>query len=227
MCGRFALALTVGFGERFGVDDTGLSLSPRYNITPSQQVPIVYTTHAGERVVRPMMWGLVPSWTRDTTGARPIVNARADTLTERPSFRGPLTRHRCLVPATGFYEWGKSGTQKVPYYIRRRDEAAFAFAGLFDVLRGRDPSLWTFTIITTDPNALVARIHDRMPAILRPEDEARWIAPGLIDEGEQKEILSPFPQDLLEAYPVSRAINDPLQEGPHLVRRTGDRTLDF
>ncbi|HOS81146.1 MAG TPA: SOS response-associated peptidase [Methanolinea sp.] len=227
MCGRFTLALTVGLGERFGVDDTGLSLSPRFNIAPSQQVPIIYATHTGERVIRMMTWGLVPSWTRDLTGARPIINARADTLSERPSFHGPLARHRCLVPATGFYEWQKSGTQKVPVYIRRKDQALFAFAGLFDILKGRDPPLWTFTIITTEPNALVARFHDRMPAILQPRDEARWIAPGPIGEGERKAILSPCPDDILEAYPVSKAVNDPQQDGPHLIQRSGDRTLDL
>ncbi|MDI9632581.1 MAG: SOS response-associated peptidase [Methanolinea sp.] len=226
MCGRFTLALTVGLGERFGVDTAGLALAPRYNIAPSQQVPVIYTTHEGRRVIQQMTWGLVPSWTRDMTGARPLINARADTLHERPSFRGPLARHRCLVPATGFYEWEKSGTQKVPVYIRRKDGELFAFAGLYDVLKGRVPPLWTFTIITTDPNPLVARFHDRMPAILRREDEARWIAPGPIRREELAEILSPYPEDVLEAYHVSRLVNDPLQEGPHLVRRTGDRTLD-
>ncbi len=226
MCGRFTLALTVGLGERFGVDDSGISLSPRYNIAPSQQVPIIHATHTGERTVRMMTWGLVPSWTRDLTGARPLINARADTLAERPSFRGPLARHRCLVPATGFYEWEKTGTQKVPVYIRRKDEALFAFAGLFDVLKGRDPPLWTFTIITVDANPLVARYHDRMPAILKPGDEARWIAPGPISERERQAILAPCAEEILEAYYVPRAVNDPSQDGPHLIRRTGDRTLD-
>ncbi|MCQ8894736.1 MAG: SOS response-associated peptidase [Methanolinea sp.] len=226
MCGRFTLALTIGLGERFGVDDSGLSLTPRYNIAPSQQVPVIYVTPTGTRAVREMTWGLVPSWTRDLTGARPLINARADSLADRPSFRGPLARHRCLVPATGFYEWQKSGTQKIPVYIRRKDQAVFAFAGLYDILKGRDPPLWTFTIITTDPNTLVSQYHDRMPVVLNPGDEQRWLAPGPIGARELSSILAPCPDDILEAFPVSKGVNDPSQDGPHLIRRVGDRTLD-
>ena len=226
MCGRFTITLTVGFGERFGVDETVLSLAPRYNIAPSQQVPVVCTNPRGERVAIPMTWGLVPTWTRDLTGVRPLINARADTLAERPSFRGPLARHRCLVPATGFYEWQKSGTQRVPYYIRRKDQDFLAFAGLYDVLKGRNPPLSTFTIITTDPNPLVARYHDRMPAILAREDEERWLAPGPLRESELLSMLAPCHESLLEAYPVSRAVNDPSRDGPDLIQKAGDRTLE-
>jgi len=227
MCGRFTITLTVGFGERFGVDESSLDLAPRYNIAPSQQVPVIFTTPTGKRVAQPMTWGLVPSWTRDLTGARPLINARADSLSERPSFRGPLARHRCLIPATGFYEWQKSGPQKVPYYICRKDQGFLAFAGLYDVLRGRNPPLWTFAIITTEPNSLVARFHDRMPAILMREDEERWLKPGPIAERDRASILAPCPDDILDSYPVSRAVNDPSREGPELIRRSGDRTLDL
>lgn len=227
MCGRFTITLTVGFGERFGVDESALALSPRYNIAPSQQVPVVYTTPSGEKVARPMTWGLVPSWTRDMTGARPLINARADTLAERPAFRGPLARHRCLVPATGFYEWKKTGTQRTPYYIQRKDQDFFSFAGLYDVLKGRYPELRTFTIITTEPNPLVARYHDRMPAILAREDEARWLSPGPLREADLASILAPCDESILDAYPVSRAVNDPSRDGPDLIRMSGDRTLDL
>lgn len=226
MCGRFTITLTVGFGARFGVDETGLGLTPRYNIAPSQQVPVVFTSPGGSRRALPMTWGLVPSWTRDLTGARPIINARADTLAERPAFRGPLARHRCIVPATGFYEWQKSGAQKVPYYIRRKDQDFFAFAGLYDILKGRDPPLFTFTIITTEPNTLTAPYHDRMPAILDRDDEERWLAPGVLRGSEITSMLVPYPADHLEAYQVSKAVNDPLREGPDLTRKGGDRTLD-
>lgn len=227
MCGRFTIALTVGFGERFGVDESDLDLAPRYNVAPSQQIPVVFYAPGGRKVALPMTWGLVPSWTRDLTGARPLINARADSLAERPSFRGPLARHRCLIPATGFYEWQKSGTQRVPYYIQPRDRGFIAFAGLYDVLRGRNPPLWTCAIITTDPNPLVARYHDRMPAILVRENEERWLAPGPLSEEDRLSILTPYPEELLEAYPVSRAVNDPSRDGPDLIRRAGDRTLDI
>lgn len=226
MCGRFTITLTVGFGARFGVEESSLDLLPRYNIAPSQLVPVIHSTVKGARVATMMNWGLVPSWTRDLTGARPLINARADSLAERPSFRGPLARHRCLVPATGFYEWKKSGTQRLPYYICRKDGGFMAFAGLFDILKGRNPPLWTFTIITTDPNPLVAQFHDRMPAILLYDDEERWLAPGRLGEDEIASILAPSPADALDAYPVSRAVNDPSREGPELIRRAGDRTLD-
>lgn len=226
MCGRFTLALTVGFGERFGVDESSLNLVPRYNIAPSQQVPVVFMNFNGDRAAVPMTWGLVPTWTRDLTGARPLINARADTLAERPSFRGPLARHRCIVPATGFFEWQKSGTQRVPYYFRRKDQGFIAFAGLYDILKGRNPPLYTFTIITTNPNPLVARIHDRMPAILKQEDEGRWLAPGPVRESDLQSILAPLDESVLEAYPVSRAVNDPSYDTADLIRRAGDSTLD-
>ncbi|OPX71294.1 MAG: hypothetical protein A4E38_01043 [Methanoregulaceae archaeon PtaB.Bin108] len=226
MCGRFTLALTVGFGERFVVDESPLNLVPRYNIAPSQQVPVVFTNFKGERVAASMTWGLVPTWTRDLTGARPLINARADTLAERPSFRGPLARHRCIVPATGFFEWQKSGTQRIPYYFHRKDQGFIAFAGLFDILKGRNPPLYTFTIITTNPNPLVARIHDRMPAILKQEDEGRWLAPGPVREIDLQSILAPCDESLLEAYPVSRAVNDPTYDSADLIRKAGDSTLD-
>lgn len=226
MCGRFTLALTVGFGERFGIDESSLNLVPRYNIAPSQQVPVVFTNFSGDRAAVPMTWGLVPTWTRDLTGARPLINARADTLAERPSFRGPLARHRCIVPATGFFEWQKSGIQRIPYYFRRKDQGFIAFAGLYDILKGRNPPLYTFTIITTNPNPLVARIHERMPAILKQEDEGRWLAPGSVRESDLQSILAPFDESLLEAYPVSRAVNDPSYDSADLIRRAGDSTLD-
>lgn len=226
MCGRFTLALTVGFGKRFGVDESVLGLSPRYNIAPSQHTPVVFTNPSGARVAVHMTWGLVPTWTRDLTGARPLINARADTLAERPSFSGPLARHRCIVPATGFYEWQKSGTVRIPYYFRRKDHDYLSFAGLYDILKGRNPPLYTFTIITTDPNPLVARYHERMPAILMQEDEDRWLAPGPIRESDLSSILAPCDENLLEAYPVSRAVNDPSRDSLDLIRKAGDSTLD-
>ena len=225
MCGGFTISLTIGFGERFGVDESHVTLAPRYNIAPSQTVPVILTSSAGRRQAMPITWGLVPSWTRDPAGARPLINARAETLADRPAFRGPLMRQRCLVPATGFYEWAKRGRDRVPFYIRRKDSLLFAFAGLYDIWKGGGLPLFSFTIVTTAPDPLVARYHDRMPAILREEDEGRWLATASIPRPELDALLSPYPEEFLEAYQVSRAVNDPGKEGPELIRRIGGETL--
>lgn len=225
MCGRFTITLTVGFSERFGLDEVCVPPAPRYNIAPSQPVPVIVSRRDGRKVARTMTWGLIPSWARDLPLVRPLINARAETLPDRRAFRGPLEQFRCLVPATGFYEWQSSGGRKIPHYIRRKDGDLFAFAGLFDIWKGRDPAICSFSIVTTTPNALVVRYHDRMPAILQREFESRWLAPGIPDPADLARMLTPYPEELLEAYQVSAAVNDPGREGPELVRRVHYGTL--
>jgi putative SOS response-associated peptidase YedK len=148
-----------------------------------------------------------------------MINARAETLGEKPSFRVPLQRGRCLVPASGFYEWKKEGRRRVPWYIRVRDTPLFSFAGLYD--RWRDPAgteTMTFAIITTEPNSLVAGLHNRMPAILPREKEETWIRAGVIGPAELTGILIPYPVGEMEAYPTSEKVNDPENEGPGLIQ---------
>lgn len=225
MCGRFTITLTVGFSERFGLEEVYIPPAPRYNIAPSQPVPVIVSTRDGRRTAMEMTWGLTPSWARDPSAVHPLINARAESLPERRAFRIPLERHRCLVPATGFYEWQSSGRRRIPYYIRRKDGDLFAFAGLFDISRGGAPAIYSFSVVTTRPNTLVARYHDRMPAILRREDESRWLSPGVPDPADLAAMLSPYPEEFLEAYQVPGAVNDPEREGPDLIRSVRYGTL--
>jgi len=228
MCGRFTITLTVGLDERFCVH-LDRQIVPQYNIAPSEQAPVIFRPEDGTgRELRMMPWGLVPSWEKDPETARRPINARAETLLTQPLFRSAALHRRCLVPATGFLEWRRERHGKVPYYIRRIDGQLMAFAGIYELWHGQGPEpLRTFTIVTTRPNPLVSRYHDRMPAILLPEDEGRWVDPGEPGEEDLREVLIPYPEDLLEACQVSGAVNSPKNKGPEVLAPAGDRHLPF
>lgn len=228
MCGRFTITVTIGLAERFGVTHCEVPLVPRYNIAPSQPVPIILHPMGSVRECQEMTWGLLPSTTKDPSKSPRPINARAETMHDRPSFRLLLGSRRCLVPATGFYEWVKAGKAPVPYYIRRKDGDLFAFAGLYDIWKSPEGQfLKTFTVVTTRPNPLTARYHDRMPAMLLPEHESRWVDAGCLTPGETEELLSPYPEEYLTAFRVSRAVNNPRREDASLIRREDDSTLPF
>ncbi len=214
MCGRYSLIRIESLEERFSVRIPAAGLRPRFNIAPGTEVPVIVAGDS-ERRLEAMRWGLVPSWAADPSVGRPLVNARAETLAEKPSFRGPLERSRCLIPADGFFEWREGQ----PFYFRRTDAALFGFAGLFDEWQhpGGSP-LRTCTIVTTEPNAVVRPVHGRMPAILRPEHEAAWLAPGSLNAGMLQEVLTPYPAAAMEGYPVQAAVNDPAREGEEAIR---------
>lgn len=216
MCGRYSLICTDELGNRFRVPLADPPCRPRFNVAPSQVMPIV-VNHDQFDIV-PMEWGLVPHWAREPTQYRRPINARAETLADRPMFRGLLRNRRCLVPASGFYEWKKDGGQKAPYYIRVRETSLFAFAGLFDLWT--DPAgveHSTYTIITTAANDLVQPIHDRMPAILSPEMEERWLDPAPMTSDELSHLLCPYPPGAMEAYPISRRVNSLTQDDEGLI----------
>lgn len=219
MCGRFTITLTIGYAERFSVGRGAVPDAPRYNVAPGQPVPVIVRTDEGNESV-PMKWGLVPSRAREGPVARHLINARAESLLEKPAFRGAVRSRRCLVPATGFYEWAGTGKAKTPFYFRRKDNAFLAFAGLFE---GWSPEGGTggFAIVTTEPNELVAGIHNRMPAILAKEGEAEWLAPGIPTEEDCRRLLAPFPASAMESYRVSPAVNNPAAEGESLVKPVG------
>jgi putative SOS response-associated peptidase YedK len=221
MCGRFTISLVVGLYERFNVPTHTFEITPRYNIAPSQDVPVVIRTrHDGlENEIQMMTWGLVPSWSKDPSRSPKPINARADTLVQKPMFRNILKNQRCLIPATGFYEWKKERWGKIPFYIRMKDNSLFAFAGLYD--RYRDPSghpVGTFTLITTEPNNVVLPYHDRMPAILRREDEERWLEPTILHRDELDDMLQPYPSTEMLAYPVSKAVNGTDIDNERLIK---------
>jgi len=166
-----------------------------------------------------MTWGFVPPVGKDPAVGRPMINARAETLLSRPSFRDAAMNRRCLVPATGFYEWRHEGRRKVPFYIRLKTAPVFAFAGIYDPgIVSSGPGCATFAIVTTTPNDLVAPLHDRMPAILSRAREADWVGSGAVVPSNLGAMLASFPASEMEVYPVSGRVNDPENDGPDLIR---------
>lgn len=211
MCGRYTLHHhSEEIADRFGVDPIIELTPPRFNIAPSQIVPIV--RQIGEREVIGCKWGLVPYWAKDPAIGNKLINAKAETLAEKPSFKYALAKRRCLIPADGFYEWQKKGkAPSQPIYVRRRDGGLFAFAGLWEEWRvpgADDERLQTFTIVTTEPNELISQFHHRMAVILKPEEEAVWL--DLKNKPQDVlPLLRPYPAEELEAFLVSRAVNSP------------------
>ncbi len=226
MCGRFSIAVRIGiFSKRFGIREPSDFVLPRYNIAPSETVPVVVREGADYRVSA-MRWGLQASReTAERNAPRPI-NARAEGLTKNLMFRDLLVGGRCLVPSTGFYEWRNEGGRKVPFYISRTDHSLFAIAGLFNArkdLQGNETR--SFTIVTTAPNDLVVHYHDRMPAILSPENEAVWADNEIDVTGSVGDILHPFPSGSMEAVEVSSLVNNPANKTGVTVSRIGQQTL--
>jgi len=208
MCGRTSLfAPAERVRERFDAEPVR-PLEPRYNVAPGDDHPTILNAAPDE--IRFATWGLVPEW-GDGSGH---VNARGETVAEKPSFRDAFAERRCLVLADGFYDWKPTPTGKQPYRIERADGEPFAFAGLWEPgPDGRSSGVGdpTFTVVTTEPNAVVEPIHHRMPVMLSPGEEGRWLREG--DAG----LLDPFPADDLRAYPVSAAVNDPANDSPEVI----------
>jgi putative SOS response-associated peptidase YedK len=223
MCGRFTLhASPEQIAAQFGVEEPEM-LADRYNIAPTQPVGIVRLDQTGnEREWALVHWGLVPSWSKDPSIGARMINARGETVAEKPSFRAALKRRRCLVPADGFYEWKRTAGGKQPYFIHLKDDALFAFAGLWELWTAPDGSeLESCTVLTTEPNEVLSSLHDRMPVILAPEDYAQWLGSG--KDADKREIeqlqhlIRPFDAQRMEAYPVSTKVNSPMHEGAELV----------
>jgi len=228
MCGRFTLHHTLEeLEERFAAEVVAgpkPETEPRYNIAPTQDILVV--TQNGARHLQAYHWGLIPSWAKDQAIGNKMINARAETLAEKPSFRTALSRRRCLIPADGFYEWQDAPegqkAPRTPMHIRLQDGGLFAFAGLWDEWHAPDGSpLRSCTIITTAPNAVTAPIHDRMPVILRPEDEALWLDRSVTDAPALLPLLVPYPAGLMEAYAVSRQVNAPTVDDPACIAPAG------
>ena len=183
--------------------------SPRYNIAPTQPVPVI-RQHPKEpvRELSLMRWGLIPSWAKDASGAAKMINARSETAATLPAFRDAMKSRRCLIPVDGFYEWMRTGKTKQPYCFEVNDGALFAFAGIWD--RWKDPSgQWvkSCSILTTTPNAVTSPVHDRMPVILDPDSYDLWLDPGMSNVGEVSNLLRPYDARLMRSYPVSARIN--------------------
>jgi putative SOS response-associated peptidase YedK len=208
MCGRYKLVKLSDYIDQFP-KYRGFELKPRYNIAPSQLAPIVRLDSDDQPIINLVKWGLIPSWTKGKPKKRPI-NARSETAATSPMFRQAYERRRCLVPADGFYEWKGVKPSKTPYHIHMKDGSTFAFAGLWERWKADDKPkpLDTFTILTTEPNELMADIHKRMPVIIERSDYSCWLdrkLPG----SDVADLLRPYPAGKMEAWRVSSAVNSP------------------
>lgn len=219
MCGRYVLNAPEDLSERFQLRQMSLHLPRSYNVAPTDEMPVVVEPTEEEREALMMKWGLVPRWAKPG-GKKPPTpfNARAESLSEKPMFRNLIKNRRCLVPANGFYEWNQVGGAKQPYYITLPDEPMFAFAGLYDEFADEDGEvLRSYTVITTEPNELMAELHNRMPVILHRDDEEEWLDPDVTEPRQVERLLRPYPAEEMEAVPVSRAVNNVRNDGPELI----------
>lgn len=218
MCGRFALhahpdVIMLQF-ELSGLPE----LAPKYNIAPSSEVLVVREDRERGRLADLYKWGLVPGWAKDPAVGNKLANARGETIAEKASFRNAFRRSRCLVPASGFYEWKAVAGKKQPYYIRPRGDELFGLAGVTELWNGPDGPLRTLSLITTEPNELMRDIHERMPVIVARDDYGAWLDPGNQDAGKLKAFIRSFPAERMQAYPVSKAVSNARNEGAELIR---------
>ena len=217
MCGRYVITSSPDSIRRLLAYEDQPNFPPRFNVAPTQPVPIVRLM-AGKRQFALARWGLVPSWVKDPRKFALLINARAEGINEKPSFRAAMKRRRCLVPADGFYEWRKTGTAKRPFFIRPRTGGPIAFAGLWETWADRDGGeIDTMAIITCAANRTLAAIHDRMPVILAPEAFDLWLDGDKVEAKTAAALLAPAPVNLLEAYEISPRVNSIRNDGPELI----------
>lgn len=214
MCGRYTLKtspkeLAQLFGPLLFPE-----LAPRYNVAPSQPVPVVRDGETGREAAL-LRWGLVPPWSKDPSAG--FINARAETVATKPAFRSAFKSRRCLMPADGFYEWAKAGSKKQPWHFRLKDGGPFAFAALWETWGEGDSAVESCALITGEPNAVVAPVHDRMPVILPIEHYDLWLDPEA-KPNQLASLLAPYPAAEMEGYPVSTRVNSPRSDGPDLIQ---------
>ena len=220
MCGRYNLITDAGsWIDAFGISAEGDGGSiARYNIAPGTAQPVVLVTE-GARKLRSLHWGLIPHWSRDRSIAFKTTNARGETAATRPAFRAAFRHRRCLVPATGYYEWKTIAGKKQPYLIALAGGALFAMAGLWEAWQGPEGEVRSFSIVTTAPSELAATIHDRMPVILPRAQYDRWLDPNLTDSAQIQPLIASYPAGEMIAYPVSARLNNARNQGAELIER--------
>ncbi len=212
MCGRITLRTPMNLiVERFMLDSAPSTFVPRYNIAPTQTT-LVVRADEGKHIAANLRWGLIPSWAKDAKIGVSMINARSETVAEKPAFRSAFKKRRCLVPVDGYYEWLREGKTKLPHLYQIKDGEPFALAGLWE----RWQEVETFTVLTTSANELAAKVHDRMPVILSPLDCERWLDPDS-DPADLQKLLEPYPTDDMTDTPVSTFVNSSRNEGPECM----------
>ncbi|MBW4436216.1 MAG: SOS response-associated peptidase [Pleurocapsa minor GSE-CHR-MK-17-07R] len=216
MCGRFVIAAdSTALQQAFDLASVP-ELTPRYNVAPTQLAPVIINEDGGRELVM-YRWGLVPSWAKDLAMGAKMINARSETIEEKPSFKHAFRRRRCLVPANGFYEWKAEGTKKMPRYIHLKDVPLFAMAGLWETWHDVEKRpIHTFTILTTGANDFMRQFHERMPVIVRPADYGLWLDQQAPTE-PLRALLTQYDPNAMTAYEVSTAVNKPVFDGPELI----------
>jgi len=219
MCGRYAQRTDPKqLAKVFGVAEVP-EVEPRYNIAPTQDIVAVQQT-ADDREMTFYKWGLVPSWAKDTSIGARLINARSETVTEKPAFRQAFKHRRCIIPADGFYEWQQTGGRKQPFFFRMRDESPFGFAGLWERWEGSgSQAINSCAILTTEANEVLRPVHDRMPVILHPDDYELWLEGGEREQALLRELLRPYPAEEMAGYPVATAVNSPRSQGAKLIEQ--------
>jgi putative SOS response-associated peptidase YedK len=222
MCGRYRLSRRKQIIEEyFDTSPWDDDWSPRYNIAPTQPVPVI-RQHPKEpvRQISTMRWGLIPNWAKSPSSAAGMINARSETAAEKPAFRDPLKLRRCLVPADGFYEWKRTGTSKQPHCFEVNEGELFSFAGLWDGWKNAEGQwIRTCSILTTTPNAVTGTVHDRMPVILDPDSYDLWLDPGMQNVAAISELLKPYDARFMRLYPVSSRVNHVANDDEQSSRR--------
>jgi len=219
MCGRFVLTSDAkAIQQQFDLDTVPDTMQARYNIAPTQ--PIAVISNENSKALDFFQWGLIPSWSKDPTIGSKMINARGETVDEKPSFRSAFKRRRCLIPANGFYEWTKSGSSKTktPVFVHLDNQALFAFAGLWETWHSPEgDEIRTCTIITTEPNDLVKPLHSRMAVILDEEDYDLWLSPDELPADALKPLLRPYSSERMNVYEVSTLVNKPTNDVPECI----------
>lgn len=222
MCGRYTLRSRLNrVLDQFAIETADFEWEPRYNIAPTQSAPVILIDQ-GERAIAPLRWGLIPSWAKEASIGARMINARGETVAEKPAFRAAFKRRRCLVPADGYYEWKKEGTKKQPCYFHLADDQSFALGGLWEEWNGEikgEMKPWrTFTIITTEANSQTAPVHDRMPLILGESDWDLWLDPKFEDKQKLQAMIQPWAEDdFFEIDAVSTLVNSPKNDSAECV----------
>jgi putative SOS response-associated peptidase YedK len=216
MCGRFALHSSPARIKNYFATINELNLEPRYNIAPAQMVPVIRADETGKRVITLARWGLIPSWVEDTDEIQQPINAKVETAAIKPMFRNAYRKSRILIPADAFYEWSHRDGNK-PYLIKLRDNEPMGIGGLLECWHGFAAEIITFTILTTNANQLMTDIHDRMPVIIKPEDYPAWLDTKLTDILKIQAMAKPYPDRLMEAYPINRDVNNPQHDSADLI----------